>query len=46
MDMISMIGRSPAMEAPTPIPVKEFSEIGVSMTRDSPYFWNSPEVAL
>ena len=45
-DMISMIGRTPMNEAPTPIPVKLFSEIGVSMTRFSPYLSYSPCVAL
>ena len=34
--MISTIGRSPAIAAPTPIPTIVFSEIGVSRTRFSP----------
>ena len=34
--MMSTIGRSPAIAAPTPRPVKPASEIGVSMMRSLP----------
>lgn len=40
--MNSQIGRSPAMAAPTAIPAKPISVIGVSMTRLSPYFFHKP----
>ena len=36
MNMISTIGRSPVMAAPTAAPTKPISLIGVSMTRSSP----------
>src|SRR5688572_13477402 len=35
-NMMSTIGRNPAIAAPTPRPVKPASEIGVSMTRSLP----------
>ena len=35
--MPSTIGRRPVMAAPTAMPVKLFSAIGVSSTRSSPY---------
>ena len=44
MVMISTIGRVPTRAAPTPRPVKLFSEIGVSRTRASPYFAYRPSV--
>jgi hypothetical protein len=40
--MNSQMGRRPAMAAPTAIPVKPISVIGVSMTRLSPYFFHNP----
>lgn len=40
--MNSMIGFNPAAAAPTPIPVKPASEIGVSMILSSPYLSNNP----
>ena len=40
--MISTIGRSPAIAAPTPMPTIVFSEIGVSRTRFSPNSSSSP----
>ena len=42
--MISTTGLMPAMAAPTPRPVKLFSEMGVSRTRHSPYFARRPSV--
>ena len=42
--MISTTGRMPVSAAPTPNPVKLFSDIGVSRTRHSPYFAYSPSV--
>ena len=44
--MISTIGRSPAIAAPTPMPTIVFSEIGVSRTRFSPNSSSSPSVTL
>ena len=44
--MISTIGRSPAIAAPTPMPTIEFSEIGVSRTRFSPNCSSRPWVTL
>lgn len=38
----SQIGLSPANAAPTAIPAKPISVIGVSMTLLSPYFFQSP----
>lgn len=38
MFMPSTIGRRPVIAAPTAMPVKAFSAIGVSRTRSSPYF--------
>lgn len=38
----SQMGRRPAIAAPTAIPAKPISVIGVSMTRLSPYFFHSP----
>lgn len=40
--MNSQIGLSPAIAAPTAIPAKPISVIGVSMTRLSPYFFHRP----
>jgi hypothetical protein len=40
--MNSMTGRSPTIAAPTPIPAKPSSVIGVSTTRISPNSWRSP----
>ena len=40
--MNSQIGRRPANAAPTAIPVKPLSVIGVSRTLFSPYFFNRP----
>lgn len=42
----SMMGRNPVMAAPIPIPVKEFSAMGVSRTLRSPYLSASPFVTL
>ena len=44
--MNSMIGRSPTIAAPTPMPAKPISAIGVSMTRRSENRWSSPCVTL
>ena len=44
--MISTIGRSPAIAAPTPMPTIVFSEIGVSRTRFSPNSSSSPSLTL
>ena len=38
MFMPSTIGLRPVMAAPTAMPVKAFSAMGVSSTRSSPYF--------
>lgn len=40
--MNSQIGRKPAIAAPTAIPAKPISVIGVSTTRWSPYFFQRP----
>jgi len=40
--MNSQTGRRPAMAAPTAIPAKPISVIGVSIIRLSPYFFHSP----
>ena len=44
--MISTTGRRPVIAAPIPMPVKLFSEIGVSRTRFSPNLSSSPLVTL
>jgi len=44
--MNSQIGRSPAKAAPVAIPVNPISVMGVSMTRLSPYFFQSPREIL
>ncbi|CAN5817345.1 hypothetical protein BH11MYX4_BH11MYX4_51100 [soil metagenome] len=41
-----MIGRSPTIAAPTPIPAKPPSAIGVSITRRSPNFSSMPSLTL
>src|SRR5262245_2328394 len=41
-NMMSTIGRMPVMAAPTPMPVKPASEIGVSMIRSLPNSSTSP----
>ena len=46
MNIISTTGRIPIAAAPTPAPRKAISEIGVSITRDSPNFSIRPSVAL
>lgn len=38
----SQIGLSPAIAAPTAIPAKPISVIGVSIIRLSPYFFHKP----
>jgi len=43
---LSTMGRSPAMAAPIPTPVKPSSVIGVSITRFSPYLSSSPWLTL
>src|ERR1700732_2699125 len=45
-NMISTTGRSPVIAAPTPIPVKPGSEIGVSTTRSLPNSSTSPDKTL
>src|SRR5579872_1511246 len=45
-NIISTTGRSPAMAAPTPIPLKPASEMGVSKTRSAPNSSTSPERTL
>src|SRR5579871_7060880 len=45
-NIISTTGRSPAIAAPTPIPLKPASEMGVSMTRSAPNSSTSPERTL
>ncbi len=42
--MISTIGRSPAIAAPMPAPVKPFSASGVSMIRSGPNSSSRPLV--
>src|SRR6202049_4184963 len=44
--MISTTGRNPVIAAPTPIPVKPASEIGVSSTRSAPNSSTSPDRTL
>jgi len=44
--MNSMIGRSPTMAAPMPIPAKPVSAIGVSITRRSPKRSSMPSDTL
>src|SRR5712692_10132377 len=41
-NMMSTTGRRPVMAAPSAMPVKPASEIGVSMTRSGPNSWTSP----
>src|SRR5437588_8125676 len=43
---MSTTGRKPVMAAPTPIPVKPASEIGVSRTRSAPNSSTSPDSTL
>src|SRR5215467_10073618 len=45
-NMMSMIGRMPAIAAPTPMPLKPASEIGVSMMRSLPNSSTSPVSTL
>src|SRR5437899_5827769 len=45
-NMMSTTGRRPVIAAPTPIPVKPASEIGVSSTRSAPNSSTSPESTL
>ena len=40
--MNSQMGLRPAMAAPTAMPAKPDSVMGVSITRDSPYFSHNP----
>ncbi len=44
MNWISAMGRMPVNAAPVATPAMAASEIGVSRTRSSPYFWTSPSV--
>src|ERR1700687_2394544 len=44
--MISTTGRKPVIAAPTPIPVKPASEIGVSITRSAPNSSTRPDNTL
>jgi hypothetical protein len=44
MVITSTMGRSPAIAAPTPAPTTTDSDIGVSLTRCSPYFLPMPRV--
>ena len=44
--MNSMIGRSPTIAAPTPMPAKPFSLIGVSMIRFGPKRSSKPWLTL
>ncbi|MNH42326.1 hypothetical protein D3C79_1040010 [compost metagenome] len=44
--MNSTIGRKPFIAAPTPIPAKPSSEIGVSITRFAPNSANIPWLTL
>ena len=46
MNIISTTGRIPNMDEPMANPEKAASEIGVSMTRLSPYFSQRPSVTL
>src|SRR5579862_2046565 len=45
-NMMSTTGRRPVIAAPTPIPVKPASEMGVSSTRSAPNSSTSPESTL
>src|SRR5271157_3465318 len=45
-NMMSTTGRRPVMAAPTPIPVKPASEMGVSITRSEPNSSTKPERTL
>src|SRR5579862_4857419 len=45
-NMMSTTGRIPVIPAPTPIPVKPASEIGVSKTRSVPNSWTKPPRTL
>src|SRR3984893_7975447 len=45
-NMISTTGRSPVIAAPTPMPVKPGSDIGVSTTRSGPNSSTSPDNTL
>jgi hypothetical protein len=44
--MNSMMGRMPAIAAPTPRPAKPFSAIGVSTTRSGPNSSSMPWLTL
>src|SRR5467141_1899933 len=44
--MMSTTGRKPVIAAPTPMPVKPASEIGVSITRSAPNSSTSPDSTL
>ncbi len=44
--IISMMGRSPAMAAPTPTPANPSSVIGVSTMRWGPNSWSRPLLTL
>src|ERR1700730_5782154 len=44
--MMSTTGRNPVIAAPTPIPVKPASEIGVSITRSAPNSSTRPDNTL
>ena len=46
MFMPSTMGRKPVMAAPTAMPVKLFSAMGVSRSRNSPYFLYKSLVTL
>src|SRR5271163_1686159 len=45
-NMISITGRIPVIAAPTPTPVKPASEIGVSITRETPNSCTKPDNTL
>src|ERR1700680_3995222 len=45
-NMMSTTGRRPVIAAPTPIPVKPASEMGVSSTRSGPNSCTNPESTL
>src|SRR5579871_644023 len=45
-NMMSTTGRNPVIAAPTPIPVKPASEMGVSSTRSAPNSSTNPESTL
>jgi hypothetical protein len=46
MKRISTTGRQPTKAAPTAMPVKDASAMGVSTTRRGPYFCTRPSVTL